>query len=242
MKHFKQKAISLILGICLIAGCVTVASAAERSACRNSTAVYHIVQILSGKSKNNLMNSLSDQARMRQIIEQFFAAPKTQDAPEAEDVEICTNCEAPTEEVPAPVEKPQDQTIAPQAQSVATEYEKKVVELVNIQRRANGLAPVELSEELCVKARVKSQDMATNRYFDHNSPTYGSPFSMMSALGVTYRYAGENIAMGYSTPEAVVNAWMNSEGHRANILNANYSTLGVGYVADGNYWTQWFIG
>ena len=78
-------------------------------------------------------------------------------------------------------------------------------------------------------------------YFSHTSPTYGSPFDMMRSFGVSYRSAGENIAMGYSTPEAVVAAWMNSEGHRANILSANYTTLGVGYVEDGGYWTQWFI-
>ena len=65
---------------------------------------------------------------------------------------------------------------------------------------------------------------------------------MMRAFGVSYRTAGENIAMGYATPAGVVEAWMNSEGHRANILSANYTTLGVVYVADGGYWTQWFIG
>ena len=63
---------------------------------------------------------------------------------------------------------------------------------------------------------------------------------MMKSLGISYQSAGENIAKGYRTAEAVVTAWMNSEGHRANILNANYTEIGVGYEADGNYWTQWF--
>ena len=105
-----------------------------------------------------------------------------------------------------------------------------------------GLAALTLDETLCGYARVKSQDMHDQGYFSHTSPTYGSPFDMMRAFGVSYRTAGENIAMGYATPAAVVEAWMNSEGHRANILSANYTTLGVGYVADGGYWTQWFIG
>ena len=65
---------------------------------------------------------------------------------------------------------------------------------------------------------------------------------MLSSFGISYRAAGENIAIGYATPEAVVNAWMNSPGHRANILNPSYTQLGVGYVADGSYWTQEFIG
>ena len=79
-------------------------------------------------------------------------------------------------------------------------------------------------------------------YFDHTSPTYGTPFQMMRAFGLTYRSAGENIAMGYRTPQAVVTGWMNSPGHRANILNSSYKRIGVGYVASGNYWTQMFIG
>ena len=109
-------------------------------------------------------------------------------------------------------------------------------------RAQYGLSALTLDESLCRYARVKSQDMQQNGYFSHESPTYGSPFDMMRSFGVSYRSAGENIAMGYSTPEAVVAAWMNSEGHRANILSANYTTLGVGYVEDGGYWTQWFIG
>ena len=121
-------------------------------------------------------------------------------------------------------------------------YERQVVDLVNVQRARSGLQPLTLDADLCRFARVKSQDMHDNRYFDHNSPTYGSPFDMMRSFGITYAPAGENIAMGYSTPEAVVSAWMNSDGHRANILSTKFALLGVGYVADGGYWTQWFIG
>ena len=91
-------------------------------------------------------------------------------------------------------------------------------------------------------AHEKSRDMSANNYFSHTSPTYGSPFDMMKKYGITYRYAGENIAMGQQTPEEVVKAWMNSAGHRANILNANYNYIGVGYVSQGNYWTQDLIG
>ena len=121
-------------------------------------------------------------------------------------------------------------------------YEQAVARLVNTVRTGRGLAPLRIRADLCRYARVKSQDMHDQGYFSHTSPTYGSPFDMMRSFGVSYRSAGENIAMGYSTPEAVVAAWMNSAGHRANILSANYTTLGVGYVEDGGYWTQWFIG
>ena len=87
--------------------------------------------------------------------------------------------------------------------------------------------------------------MAVNRYFSHQSPTYGSPFDMLKKFGVSYRSAGENIAAGQRTPQEVMNAWMNSSGHRANILNKNYTELGVGYYKGGSYghyWVQTFVG
>ena len=123
-----------------------------------------------------------------------------------------------------------------------TSYEQEVVRLVNEIRKSKGLSPLTLDWELSRVARYKSQDMKNLGYFSHTSPTYGSPFEMMKSFGITYRTAGENIARGYSTPRAVVDAWMNSPGHRANILNSSFTHIGVGYVATGNYWTQMFVG
>lgn len=121
-------------------------------------------------------------------------------------------------------------------------YEKEVVRLVNEIRAQNGLRELTYNWELSRVARYKSQDMKDNHYFSHTSPVYGSPFQMMKSFGITYRSAGENIARGQTSPQAVVNAWMSSSGHRANILNASFTQIGVGYVADGRYWTQMFIG
>ncbi|MBQ6207075.1 MAG: serine protease [Oscillospiraceae bacterium] len=128
------------------------------------------------------------------------------------------------------------------ANSGMSAYETEVVRLVNVERARYGLAALSADAELSRGARAKSQDMRDKGYFSHESPTYGSPFQMMKSFGISYRTAGENIAYGYSTPEKAVQAWMNSEGHRANILNSSYTRLGVGYVADGHYWTQWFVG
>ena len=130
----------------------------------------------------------------------------------------------------------------PQLDSSVASFEAEVVRLVNDIRVENGLQPLKANWELFRVARYKSQDMLDKGYFSHTSPTYGSPFQMMKAFGISYRTAGENIAMGYSTPQAVVDGWMNSSGHRANILNASYTQIGVGYVSRGNYWTQMFIG
>ena len=122
-----------------------------------------------------------------------------------------------------------------------TAYEQEVIRLVNEIRAENGLNALTYDWELTRVARYKSQDMKDNNYFSHTSPVYGTPFQMIKSFGISYRSAGENIAKGYSTPQAVVNGWMNSSGHRANILNTRYTHIGVGFVSGGNYWTQMFI-
>ena len=129
----------------------------------------------------------------------------------------------------------------PTTDTSVTTYEQEVIRLVNEIRVQNGLRALTYDWELSRVARYKSQDMKDNRYFAHNSPVYGTPFQMIRNFGIPFRSAGENIARGYATSQAVVNGWMNSSGHRANILNANYTKIGVGYVPSGNYWTQMFI-
>ncbi len=124
-------------------------------------------------------------------------------------------------------------------------FQKKVVDLVNAERAKAGLKPLKMNTQLSKTATLKSQDMAKNNYFDHNSPTYGSPFDMMKKYGISYRTAGENIAMGQTTPEQVMKGWMNSPGHRANILKASFTQIGVGVAKNSAgrlYWTQQFIG
>ncbi len=130
----------------------------------------------------------------------------------------------------------------PMTDSTVLSYEKEVVRLVNEIRVQKGLKEFTYNWELSRVARYKSQDMKDNKYFSHTSPVYGTPFQMMKNFGITYRSAGENIARGPASPQAVVNAWMNSSGHRANILSTSFTQIGVGYVADGKYWTQMFIG
>ena len=137
---------------------------------------------------------------------------------------------------------PGDKVTVPLKNETVTSYEQQVIDLVNNIRVQNGLKKLTSNWELSRIARYKSQDMHDRNYFSHTSPTYGSPFDMIKSFGLSYRTAGENIAKGQRTPQEVVNAWMNSSGHRANILNASYTQIGVGYYANGNYWTQMFIG
>lgn len=136
---------------------------------------------------------------------------------------------------------PGQKIIIPSLSSSVAAYESEVVRLVNERRAEHGLKPLTQDWQLSRVARYKSEDMRKLGYFSHTSPTYGSPFDMMRNFGITYKTAGENIAKGYKTPEAVFEGWMNSQGHRANILNSSFTHIGVGYVASGNYWTQMFI-
>jgi len=122
--------------------------------------------------------------------------------------------------------------------------EAQVIKLVNAERAKKGLSALKQNWELSRVARYKSQDMIDKGYFAHQSPTYGSPFVMMDNFGIKFSAAGENIAYGQKTPAEVMNAWMNSPGHRSNILSATYNQIGVGVAKAANgtyYWTQMFI-
>ena len=122
--------------------------------------------------------------------------------------------------------------------------EQEVFNLINQQRANNGLPALKMDSEVQRVARIKAQDMVNNNYFSHTSPTYGSPFDMLKSFKVSYRTAGENIA-GNSSNSGAVNAWMNSPGHRANILNSSFNYTGIGVVTGSKYgkiYVQMFIG
>lgn len=122
--------------------------------------------------------------------------------------------------------------------------ESRILQLVNAERAKTGAKALGSNGDCTKLARMKSQDMVNNNYFSHQSPTYGSPFDMLKSNNVSYMYAGENIAMNQSA-DAAFKAWMNSEGHKKNILNPNFTELGVGIAPKGNgsyIYTQLFIG
>lgn len=122
--------------------------------------------------------------------------------------------------------------------------EKEVFDLINKQRTNNGLAALKNDSEVQRVARIKAQDMVDNNYFSHTSPTYGSPFDMLKSFKNSYKTAGENIA-GNSSNSSAVTAWMNSSGHKANILNSNFNYTGIGVVSSPKYgkmYVQLFIG
>jgi uncharacterized protein YkwD len=123
------------------------------------------------------------------------------------------------------------------------DVEREELALTNAARRSAGLGDLVCDERLTLAARLHSQDMCDQGYFSHTSLDGRTFADRIRAQGATYRTAGENIARGQRTPDDVHEAWMNSEGHRANILNGSFGRIGIGWVAcpgSGPYWTQDF--
>ena len=116
----------------------------------------------------------------------------------------------------------------------------EVVKLVNEERAKEGIAPVELDLVLCDAAEIRAQE--AKKSFSHTRPNGERCFTALSEAGVTYKIAGENLGGHIKTPKRAVAAWMKSEGHRKNILNPKFNYIGVGYVSNGNYWAQFFVG
>lgn len=131
----------------------------------------------------------------------------------------------------------------PKTAEVDEQDEKAMLLLVNRERKDHGLPPLKLDENLVEVARLKSRDIVEEDYFSHQSPTYGSPFDMLEAFGISYRMAAENLA-GHQTVEQAHEGLMNSENHRKNILTPSFTHIGIGVVRGSRYgkvYTQLFV-
>lgn len=151
----------------------------------------------------------------------------------------------PNQDNPANDNSNTDQEESNEDYSVDLSSQNQELQLVNKERQNQGLEGLTINSEVNKLANIKAMDMAKNNYFSHTSPTYGSAFDMMNSNNVKYKTAGENIAMGQKTAAEVMNSWMNSSGHRANIMNPAYDQIGIGIAKDSNgrtYWVQMFIG
>ena len=219
--------------------CPTTASLSKIGVTLNgdtNASLAELTKYLSGKNLNDILAQLKTMTAQKVNI-----AVKQPTTTAAVPAKPTTAASAPAKPTAAAPVKPT--TTAPAANSLGA-YENQVVTLVNQERAKAGLAPLKINTKLAGVAERKAEDLRDKNYFAHNSPTYGSPFDMMKQFGITYTSAGENIAKGQKTPAEVMNGWMNSPGHKANIMNANYTEIGVGYVTDSNgttYWVQHFI-
>lgn len=134
----------------------------------------------------------------------------------------------------------------PDSAMSAVEYAmaQEVLELVNQERAAQGLAALQWHEGAAEVAYAHSVDMDVRDFFDHTNPDDELPWDRLAAAGITYRTAGENIAWGYRSPDGVMAAWMDSDGHRANILRTSFTHIGIGVHAPQGgsvWWTQVFL-
>jgi len=178
-------------------------------------------------------------ATKEKVITETQASPPTQVTP---------TTQAPTTQATVPTQGATSASASDNLNNVNTssnfrEFQKKVIEIVNKERVKAGLISLAENADSDKIATLKSEDMVKLNYFSHTSPTYGSPFEMLSHFNIKYSAAGENIAYGQSTPDEVMTAWMNSPGHRANILNSNFTQIGVGIALKANgqlVWTQTF--
>lgn len=212
----KKKLLTLLLSGVLVFSMAGGAAAAEKNGCSLNPA-------LSGNLQNLLQQYLS-----KYFEQNVPGKPEGTVKPES----------------PEKPEKP-DNSVTQKPQQNAGTKASQVVNLVNQQRQNVGLSGLKSDSELMRLAQLKAEDMAAKGYFSHTSPTYGSAFDMLKKAGYSYRTAGENIAMGQKTAETVMNGWMNSSGHRANILGTGYTKMGVGYAVNAKgtpYWVQIFAG
>lgn len=149
--------------------------------------------------------------------------------------------EKPESSKPEQPETENPESSKPETDTSLHTYALRVVELVNEERVKAGLAPVTLQEDVTKAAQVRALEI--EKSFSHTRPNGSSFSTALKEAGVSYRGSGENIAWGQKTPEQVMRGWMNSDGHRANILNPKYTSIGVGYYQNAsgvNYWTQLF--
>lgn len=252
--------ITLILTMLLVVAVPTQAFAAEKNCNLNQSNTLNTnnskIYSLSPTSADKIKEQLSkfkggniDMTRLQKLMQQYADGKVTTsktapNAPAAPAKPATTTPAKPAATTPAKTTPASTTPATPSAPAALGNYEQQVVDLVNKERAAAGLQALKVNTKLAAVAEKKAEDLRDKNYFDHQSPTYGSPFDMMKQFGISYTSAGENIAKGQKTPEEVMNGWMNSPGHRANILNSSYTEIGVGYVTDSNgttYWVQHFI-
>jgi uncharacterized protein YkwD len=144
--------------------------------------------------------------------------------------------------------RPSPQSTAPpnpvESYSATGQYINEVIDLVNAERAKENISPLAADSILMKAALYKCKDIGSTGKFSHKSSTYGEAYVLMDLFNIDYAAWGENIAVGQRTPQDVVNAWMNSPGHKKNIMKPEYEYIGVGYLEDKNFgviWAQEFI-
>ena len=219
---------------------------------KNNSCIADILPNLGDIGTGGDIGHISSSETLKELLEKLFEHIKTDrpatpeipdddfdsDFNQPDDPADCPDAGCPDETPDKPSETPDDS--ADNGNMSASSYANAVLNLVNKYRKQNGLASVKLDSALSGAASTRAKEIVSS--FSHTRPNGSSCFTVLSENGISYNGAGENIAYGQSSPDEVMTAWMNSAGHRANILNASFTRLGVGVYESGGtlYWTQLF--
>ena len=175
---------------------------------------------------------------------QKTSEPKTEPTqkPTAKPTQPATKATEPTQKPTQSATKVTEPPTKPAEAEFNSAYEDEVIRLVNIERQSYGLSSLSKNAAAVIAARIRAKEITLS--FSLTRPNGTSCFTAAVEAGLTYRTAGENIAYGYPSPKQVVTGWMNSDGHRKNILSASFSGIGVGCYSKGGviYWSQFFVG
>ncbi|MBQ3027874.1 MAG: CAP domain-containing protein [Lachnospiraceae bacterium] len=222
-------------GVCAIAAALLIATGGV------SEAQAAVISVNGNKVSCNTVEELKDKLQQINGCDNILEMLSKWNCGTLPEINI-PNLPVVPEQPEAPEENVPEQPGTPDVQNQAYAYGLRITELVNEHRAAAGLAPVTYSAKLSEAAQVRAVEI--EKSFSHTRPDGRYFSSVFAEHGISYRYSGENIAWGQKSPEEVVTAWMNSAGHRANILNAKFTQLGVGYRQNArgvNYFTQLFI-
>ncbi len=222
-------------GVCAIAAALLIATGGV------SEAQAAVISVNGNKVSCNTVEELKDKLQQINGCDNILEMLSKWNCGTLPEINI-PNLPVVPEQPEAPEENVPEQPGTPEVQDQAYAYGLRITELVNEHRAAAGLAPVTYSAKLSEAAQVRAVEI--EKSFSHTRPDGRYFSSVFAEHGISYRYSGENIAWGQKSPEEVVTAWMNSAGHRANILNAKFTQLGVGYRQNArgvNYFTQLFI-
>lgn len=255
MKKLNKQLLAGVLALGVIGGTAGAGAASAATLTNGTTPTGNQVQCYYSLQKVDLNDFLNGKFDLSKQLEQLFPGmnikfpelPTTVTPAPTPTPVTPTPTPAPVKPTPTPVKPtptptPVKPTPTPSTPSTGTEssFANQVVSLVNQERAKAGLKPLTSDAALTNMAMDKAKDMYNKNYFDHTSPTFGSPFDMMKTYNISFRYAGENIAKGQRTPQEVMTAWMNSAGHRQNILNGNFTKIGVAFY--NGEWVQEFTG
>lgn len=225
---------------------ITADTSNVRSGCSNNTPVLYTAN---KDSTLDVISQVSDWFAVKLPNSQIGFIPKQETTPVAEDNKTQNITPETSIGSPQPNQGAAANAITPKtpntqkSSGAPTSQELEMLKLINQARAKNNAPPLQIDMQITNVARIKAQDMIDNNYFSHYSPKYGSPFNMLKSFGISYVQAGENIA-GNQNVQAAHNSLMNSPGHRKNILNPDYTHIGLGIKNGGRYgnmFSQMFV-